>query len=89
MRPRFNRYLRNMLRLFCFLVLLTVSPAAVCQPRVIDKVIGVVGKYPVLLSDLQNAMLERDKEGLSADQCLAFEMLVYQKLLVAQAIATA
>ena len=47
--------------------------------------IGVVGKYPVQLSDLQNAIVERDKDGLPPDKCLAYEMLVFQKLLVAQA----
>ena len=55
------------------------------QKQVIDKVIGVVGKYPILLSDLQNAMLEREKQESGISKCKAFEMLVFQKLLVAQA----
>lgn len=53
--------------------------------QVLDKVIGVVGKYPILLSDLQNNMLERENQGEPLNQCNAFEMLVFQKLLVAQA----
>ncbi|MBL7934147.1 MAG: peptidylprolyl isomerase, partial [Bacteroidia bacterium] len=53
--------------------------------QVLDKVIGVVGKYPILLSDLQNNMLERENQGEPVNQCNAFEMLVFQKLLVAQA----
>jgi peptidyl-prolyl cis-trans isomerase SurA len=55
------------------------------QPKPVDKIIGVVGKYPVLLSDLQNSMLERSEQGLPVTACESFEMLVYQKLLVSQA----
>ena len=55
------------------------------QQQVLDKVIGVVAKYPILLSDLQNSMLERENQGAPLDRCMAFEMLVFQKLLVAQA----
>lgn len=51
----------------------------------IDKVIGVVGKYPILKSDLQNMWMEQENQQLSFDRCKSFEMLVYQKLLVAQA----
>ncbi len=71
--------------MYVFVTLVLAASGGFSQPQVIDKVIGVVGKYPVLLSDLQNSMLERDKEGLPAEKCLSFEMLVYQKLLVAQA----
>lgn len=51
----------------------------------IDKVIGVVGKYPILKSDLQNMFLEGENQGADFNLCKSFEMLVYQKLLVAQA----
>jgi peptidyl-prolyl cis-trans isomerase SurA len=53
--------------------------------EVIDKVIGVVNKYPILLSDLQSAMLESQKQENPFDRCRAFEALVFQKLLIAQA----
>lgn len=53
--------------------------------QVVDKVIGVVAKYPILLSDLQNSMIEREKQGAPVNSCLAFETLVFQKLLIAQA----
>lgn len=55
------------------------------QSQVIDKVIGVVAKYPVLLSDLQNVMLEREGQNVPINRCKAYELLVFQKLLVAQA----
>ena len=62
-----------------------ISIVSIAQQPVIDKIIGVVGKYPILLSDLQNAMLERSKADATFDKCKAFEMLVFQKLLIAQA----
>ncbi len=69
-----------------FILLFTIIGfASFSQKPVIDKIIGVVGKYPILLSDLQNAMLEREKQNANLDKCKAFEMLVFQKLLVAQA----
>ena len=55
------------------------------QPQVLDKIIGVIGKYPILMSDLQNAMLDGESQGVPVDKCRSFEMLVFQKLLVAQA----
>ena len=55
------------------------------QGFVIDKVIGVVGKYPILLSDLQTAMLGQEKQEQTIDKCKSYEMLVFQKLLLAQA----
>ena len=68
-----------------FLLCLFLSQLGFSQGPVIDKVIGVVGKYPILLSDLQNAMLERETEVGAPDKCKTFEMLVFQKLLIAQA----
>ena len=65
--------------------LLSLSFISFSQNQVIDKVIAVVGKYPILLSDLQNTMLDQDKEGGYFDRCKSFEMLVYQKLLMVQA----
>lgn len=58
---------------------------AKAQPQAIDKVIGVVGKYPLLLSDLQNSMLEKESNDGLVNKCQTFELLVFQKLLLAQA----
>ena len=65
-----------------FILFLSLNNSA---QEVLDKVIGVVGKYPILLSDLQNSMLDEEESGLPPDKCKNFEMLVFQKLLVAQA----
>lgn len=53
--------------------------------QLLDKVIAVVGKYPVLLSDLEIYQMERLKEDPKASRCKAFEELLYSKLLLAQA----
>ena len=71
------------IRIILFFSICVLSANA--QPQPIDKIIGVVAKYPILLSDLQNAMMEREEQGVPINKCQAFEMLVYQKLLVAQA----
>ena len=51
---------------------------AKAQPKTIDKVIGVVSKYPILLSDLQNAMLEQAELDMNAEKCKIFESLVFE-----------
>jgi peptidyl-prolyl cis-trans isomerase SurA len=58
---------------------------SLAQIETIDKVMGVVGKYPILLSDIQNAMLLQEKNDEKIDKCGAFEQVLFQKLLVAQA----
>lgn len=72
---------------FRFIVFFTLLGIAVAkaQPKTIDKVIGVVSKYPILLSDLQNAMLEQAELDMNVEKCKLFESLVFQKLLLAQA----
>ena len=71
------------LKLVLFAILLSLTTFA--QQQVIDKVVGVIGKYPILLSDIQNTMLEQEKREQPLNKCKAFELLVFQKLLLAQA----
>jgi len=59
--------------------------AGIAQQKVIDKVIAIVGKYPLLLSDFETYRLEKLKEDPNSDRCKAFEELLYSKLLLAQA----
>ncbi|HWY37229.1 MAG TPA: peptidylprolyl isomerase [Bacteroidia bacterium] len=74
-----------------FLIILLVFSAfspVMAQPQNVDKTIAVVGKYIILRSDL-----ERELKSIKADngeltdssRCAAFEELLFQKLLVAQA----
>lgn len=53
--------------------------------QVIDKVIAVVGKYPLLLSDFETYQIEKQKEDPNSPRCKAFEEILYSKLLLAQA----
>lgn len=71
------------LKLLLFAILFSLTTFA--QQQVIDKVVGVIGKYPILLSDIQNTMLEQEKREQPLNKCKAFELLVFQKLLLAQA----
>lgn len=74
-----------MLQRFLLIALLAPIGYAFSQNQTIDKVIGVVGKYPILYSDLQNTMLMQEQNEEPLHKCKAFEQLLFQKLLVAQA----
>jgi peptidyl-prolyl cis-trans isomerase SurA len=76
--------LPRMRKIFLSIILIAGGFQVEAQ-QIIDKVIGVVGKYPILKSDLQNMYMERENQEAPFDRCKSFEMLVYQKLLVAQA----
>lgn len=66
-------------------VIVTLFSIHLSAQQVIDKVIAVVGKYPLLLSDYETYRLEKEKENPGANKCKAFEELLYSKLLLAQA----
>jgi peptidyl-prolyl cis-trans isomerase SurA len=74
-----------MLKNAFIIALIVFTHLAVAQQQVIDKVIAVVGKYPVLLSDLQATMIEQEKREQPIDKCKAFELMLFQKLLIAGA----
>ena len=57
------------------------------QPIILDKVIAVVGKNPLLLSEVETNLLQQ-KEKTTLDKnarCKTFEDLLFQKLLLSQA----
>lgn len=72
---------------FRFTLILFISAVFVQaqQKEVVDKVIGIVGKYPILLSDLQATMIEQEKREQKINRCKALELMAFQKLLLAQA----
>lgn len=74
-----------MLKKLTIAVFTTFSFASFAQNETIDKVLGVVGKYPILLSDVQSAMMMQERNEEKIDKCAAFETVMFQKLLVAQA----
>ena len=57
------------------------------QPQVLDKVIAVIGKNPMLLSEVETSLVQQ-KEKAQNDpnaRCKSFEDLLFQKLLLSQA----
>lgn len=67
------------------LILISFSAVQLEAQQVIDKVIAIVGKHPLYLSDYETYRLEKEKETPGANKCKAFEELLYSKLLLAQA----
>lgn len=51
----------------------------------LDKVVAIVGKHPVLLSQVEAAYREKLSEDSSATKCQVLEELMFQKLLLIQA----
>lgn len=65
-----------------FLVFITKA-----QPQVLDRVVAIVGKNPLLLSEIETNILQHNekKEEGEVSRCKVFEDLLFQKLLLAQA----
>ena len=57
------------------------------QPQVLDRVVAIVGKNPLLLSEIETTIVQqKDKKELGENaRCKVFEDLLFQKLLLAQA----
>ena len=73
------------LKLIIALLLFTIISKA--QPQLLDKVVAIVGKNPLLLSEVETNLLQQ-KEKIDAEanaKCKVFEDLLFQKLLLAQA----
>lgn len=72
---------------FLLLVLFTVS-FSIAQPQLLDKVVAVVGKNPVLYSEIETNYLQQKQQKLEMDEnsrCRIYEDLLFQKLMLAQA----
>ncbi len=73
---------------FLLPILFSVSITIKSQPRVIDKVIAVVGNKIVLKSEIEEQYLQMQVQGLVTNKkqkCEIFEQVLFQKLLVVQA----
>ena len=57
------------------------------QPQVLDKVIAIVGKNPLLLSEVETNIVQQKEKKITGEygRCKVFEDLLFQKLLLAQA----
>jgi peptidyl-prolyl cis-trans isomerase SurA len=70
------------------LLLLCVTFNAVGQLNVLDKVVAVVGNEAILMSDVEQELMQLRAQGRMVDddlRCEIFEHLLVQKLLLAQA----
>ena len=69
------------------IALLFIVCISKAQPQVLDRVIAIVGKNPLLLSEVEtNLIQQKEKKELGENQrCKIFEDLLFQKLLLAQA----
>lgn len=72
-------------------VFLSFTIVAIAQPTkkiLADKIIGVVGDKVILQSDLQNALLDMQRQGIEAPpnaSCLTLEQMLSMKALILQA----
>ncbi|MBE9467338.1 MAG: peptidylprolyl isomerase [Bacteroidetes bacterium] len=72
-----------------FLIFITLSSNIFAQTKVVDQIIGVVGKNIILESDIENQRLQLQSQGYysSTDiKCEIFEDMLFQKLLLNQAV---
>ena len=56
------------------------------QPKMVDGVIAVVGGSPILQSEVEAKRAQSKADSVLFDKCSALEDLLYQKLLLAQAV---
>lgn len=70
------------------LFILTIILPGFSQKIVIDKVVGVVGSHKILLSDIENQLLQYKAQGINFEnpRCKVLEELMLQKLLLNQAM---
>ena len=79
---------KNKIALFSFSLLLTVVAYAQPQKVIADKIIAVVGNKIILKSDIDNAILDMQRQGIDVPEdarCLSLEQSMGVKALVLQA----
>jgi peptidyl-prolyl cis-trans isomerase SurA len=75
-----------MKRIFVFITINFSVLFSFAQPKVLDGVIAVVGGNPILQSEVESKRVQAKLDSTDFDRCSTFENLLYQKLLLAQAI---
>lgn len=75
------------MKLNLFFAIFIIITSVQAQPVLLDKVVSVVGKNPLLLSEIETSLLQQnEKQDLGANaRCKVFEDLLFQKLLLSQA----
>ena len=74
-------------RLAIIFLFISYFVSAQTEGIILDKVVAVVGKNVVLMSDVENQYAQRKQQGGATEglKCEVFEELLYQKLLLDQA----
>lgn len=77
--------MRKLLQIILVTILFTNS--AIGQPILIDKVVGIVGEYTILQSDIENQYLQYKAQGINEPdlKCMIFRDFLEQKLMMNQA----
>jgi len=74
--------------LISFIILLVSIPLTFSQPRVLDRVVAIVGDFKILQSDVENLYLQYQAENVTSNQdmkCMILEDFLAQNLLLNQA----
>ena len=63
------------------IAILFLSFLTKAQPQILDKVIAIVGKNPLLLSEVETALVQQKEKSLLDPnaRCKSFEDLLFQK----------
>ena len=80
--------MKNKLILSCFAVLIGMAAMAQPKPVLADKIIAVVGNKIILKSDVDNALLDMQRQGIEVPangRCMTLEQSLGVKALVLQA----
>jgi peptidyl-prolyl cis-trans isomerase SurA len=77
------------MRIFLLISFSFLSAAAFAQPKInADKIIGVVGNKIILKSDIENSLIDMQRQGMELPpnaKCLTLEQAMGIKALVLQA----
>ena len=83
---RRNRLPITVQRLLLTLFTCCLFSTAFAQPTPIDGVVAIVAGSPVLMSDIESMRHQAKQDSVPFDRCSALEDILYEKLLLAQAI---
>ncbi|MCF8380955.1 MAG: peptidylprolyl isomerase [Bacteroidales bacterium] len=77
--------MKKLLQILLGTILLTGSVFS--QPMLIDKVVGIVGEYTILQSDIENQYLQYKAQGVNVPdlKCMIYRDFLEQKLMMNQA----
>lgn len=66
-------------------IFLFISSISIAQPQILDKVVAIIGKNPLLLSEVETSLLQQKEKMPDLSKCKVFEDLLFQKLLLSHA----